>query len=84
MSIEEKVPMSRTSITIVVVVLLCAAGFVYSQGWFNWSNSGYEMESNKVGTEQTIDQEKTKVDAKRRYTTNERTRRYTHGVSWHF
>ena len=63
MSIEEKVPMSRTSITIVVIVLLCAAGFVYSQGWFNWSNSSYEMESDKVGTEQTIDQEKTKEDA---------------------
>ena len=63
MSIEEKVPMSRTSITIVVVVLLCAAGFVYSQGWFNWSSSGYELESDKVSTDQTIDQEKTKVDA---------------------
>jgi len=65
MSIEEKVPMSRTSITIVVVVLLCAAGFVYSQGWFNWSNSSYEVESDTVSTGQTIDQEKTKVDAAR-------------------
>jgi hypothetical protein len=65
MSIEEKVPMSRTSITIVVVVLLCAAGFVYSQGWLNWSSSGYELESGKVSTDQTIDQEETKVDAAR-------------------
>ena len=65
MSIEEKVPMSRTSITIVVVVLLCAAGFAYSQGWFNWSNSSYEVESDTVSTDQTIDQEKTKVDAVR-------------------
>jgi hypothetical protein len=60
MSIEEKVPMSRTSITIVVLVLLCAAGFAYSQGWFNWSNSRYETESSEVGTEQTIDEEKMK------------------------
>jgi hypothetical protein len=57
MSVEEKVPMNRKTITIVVVVLLCAAGFVYSQGWFNWSNSGYEMESDSLDTEQTIDQE---------------------------
>jgi hypothetical protein len=65
MSIEEKVPMNRTSITIVVVVLLCAAGFAYSQGWFNWSSSGYELESDKVSTDQTIDPENTKVDAAR-------------------
>jgi hypothetical protein len=57
MAIEEKVPMNSKTIAIVVVVLLCAAGFVYSQGWFNWSDSGYEMESNKVGTQQSIDQE---------------------------
>ena len=63
MSIKEQLPMNRTSITIVVVVVLCAAGLVYSQGWFNWSSSGYEMESNKVGTNQTIDQKKTKADA---------------------
>ena len=80
MSIEEKVPMSRTSITIVVVVLLCAAGFAYSQGWFNWSSSGCELESNKVCTEQSIDQENTKGCCAR-HATNERTRRYTHGVS---
>jgi hypothetical protein len=58
MSVEEKVPMSRTSITMVVVVLLCVAGFAYSQGWLYWSNSSYETESDKVGTEQTINQEK--------------------------
>ena len=55
MSIEEKVPMNRTSITIVVVVLLCAAGFAYSQGWFDWSSPVIEMESNSVGTDQKID-----------------------------
>ena len=63
MSIEEKVPMSRKSITIVVLVLLCAAGFAYSQGWFGWSSSSYETESNEVSTEQRIDQEKMKDDA---------------------
>ena len=25
-----------------------AAGFAYSQGWFDWSNSSYEMEGDKV------------------------------------
>ena len=55
MSVVEQKPMSRTSITIVVVILLCAAGLVYSQGWFGWSSPGMEMESNKVGTDQTID-----------------------------
>lgn len=57
MSVEEKVPMSRMSITIVVVILLCAAGFAYSQGWFNWTTTSYETGSNEVGTEQTVDQE---------------------------
>ena len=37
MSIKEQGPMNRTSITIVVVVLLIAAGLAYNQGWFNWS-----------------------------------------------
>ena len=59
---REQLPMSRTTITIVVVLLLCAAGLAYSQGWFNWSSSSYEMESNKVGATQTIDQENTKAD----------------------
>jgi hypothetical protein len=62
MSIVKQEPMSRTSITIVVVVLLCAAGFAYSQGWFNWSSSSYEMENNQVGTDQRIDPEKTNED----------------------
>ena len=82
MSVEEKVPMSRTSITIGVVVLLCVAGFAYSQGWLNWSNSSYETESDKVGTEQTIDQEKMQDGCGARHATNERICRYTHGVSW--
>jgi hypothetical protein len=62
MSIEEKVPMNRTSITIVIVVLLCAAGLAYSQGWFNWSNASYETGSNEVRTDQTIEQESRKGD----------------------
>jgi hypothetical protein len=59
MSIKEQLPMNRTSITIVVVVLLCAAGFAYSQGWFNWSSAGTEMESNNVTASQALDQDKT-------------------------
>ena len=54
---------SRSYITLVVVVLLCAAGLAYSQGWFNWSSSSQEIEGNKVGTGQTLDQENTNVNA---------------------
>ena len=63
MPIEQQAPMSRTSITIVVLVLLCAAGFAYSQGWFDWSNSSYETGSNEVGNQQRIDQENVNDDA---------------------
>ena len=63
MPVVEQVPMSRTtSITIVAVVLLCAAVFAYSQDWFNWSNSSYETGSNDVATEQGVDETKTNVD----------------------
>jgi hypothetical protein len=63
MSIKDQLPVNRTSITMVVVVVLCAVGFAYGQGWFNRSSSGYETESNKVGTDQTIGQEKANEDA---------------------
>ena len=62
MPVVEQVPMSRTTITIVALLLLCAAVVAYSQGWFNWSSSGYETGSNEVGTEQRIDQENTNED----------------------
>lgn len=51
MSIRERSPLSRTSIT-VVVVLLCAAWYAYSQGWFDWSRPGAEIESNNVSAGQ--------------------------------
>jgi hypothetical protein len=54
---------SRTYITLVLVVLLCAAGLAYSQGWFDWSSASNEMDGNKVGTSQTIDQENTNESA---------------------
>jgi hypothetical protein len=63
MSMKEQVSANRMSITIVVVVLLCAVGFAYSQGWFNWSSPGAEVEMNNVSTSQALDQEKTKTDA---------------------
>ena len=55
--------MDRKSITVVVVVLLCAAGFAYSQGWFDWSRPHTELQSNTVSTDQALDQDKTKADA---------------------
>jgi hypothetical protein len=63
MSINEQLPKDRTSITIVVLVLLCAAGLAYSQGWFNWSSTGAAIETNKTSTSQDLGQEETKVDA---------------------
>jgi hypothetical protein len=35
MPIVKQEPMSRTTITIGVVMVLCAAAIAYSQGWFN-------------------------------------------------
>jgi len=55
--------MDRKSITVVVVVLLGAAGFAYSQGWFDWSRPGTETQSNTVSADQALDQDKTKANA---------------------
>ena len=48
MSVVEQKPMkmTRTYITLAVVLVLIAAALAYSQGWFNWSSSSDEMESN--------------------------------------
>lgn len=54
MSIGEKVSMSRASITIMVLVVLCGAALAYSQGWLNWSKPNSESESNDISTEQRI------------------------------
>jgi hypothetical protein len=62
MSIQERSPMNRNSIT-VVVVLLCAAGYAYSQGWFDLSRPSAEIESNKVSTEQAVEQQSTNRNA---------------------
>jgi hypothetical protein len=55
--------MNRKSITVVVVVVLCAAGFAYSQGWFDWSRPGAETQSDTVSADQALEQDKTKADA---------------------
>jgi hypothetical protein len=51
------------SIAIVAVVLLFAAGLAYNQGWFDWSSPGPEIDSDKISTNQVLDQEETKVQA---------------------
>jgi hypothetical protein len=65
MSVVEQKPMkmSRTYITIAVVILLIAAALAYSRGWLSWSSSSYESEGNSAVTEQTMDQEKATADA---------------------
>ena len=55
--------MDRKSITIVAAVVLCAAWFAYSFGWFDWSRPGTETQSNTVSADQALDQDKTKADA---------------------
>ena len=63
MPVVEQVPMSRTTITIIALVLLCAAVVAYSQGWFNWSSRDYEAQSNSVSANQALGDEDTNRDA---------------------
>lgn len=59
MAIQEKRPMNRTSITVVVVVLLCAAGYAYSQGWLDWSRPTSEKtDSNGANVSQELEKQK--------------------------
>ena len=55
--------MNRKSVTIVIVVVLCAAGFAYSQGWFDRSRPGTEMQGDTVSANEALDQDNTKADA---------------------
>jgi hypothetical protein len=55
--------MDRKFITVVGAVVLCAAWFAYSFGWFDWSRAGADAQSDTVSANQTSDQEKKKVDA---------------------
>ena len=55
--------MDRKSITVVAAVVLCAAWFAYSFGWFDWSRPSTETQSNKVSADQALDQEKMKANA---------------------
>ena len=59
MAIQEQRPMNRMSLTVVVVVLLCAAGYAYSQGWLDWSRSTSERtDSNNANVSQELEKQK--------------------------
>ena len=59
MAIQEPRP-NRTSITIVVVLLLCVASYAYSQGWFNKARPGGEkMENNTTNVSQESETQRT-------------------------
>lgn len=62
MSIEKQIPENRTPITIAVVLVVCAIGLAYSQGWFDWSSPAAETEINNVSTSQALGQEETQAD----------------------
>jgi hypothetical protein len=63
MAIQEQRPMNRTSITVVIVVLLCAASFAYSQGWLDWSRPSREViESKKANVRQELEIHKASGD----------------------
>ena len=55
--------MNRRSITLVVVVVLCAVGFAYGQGWLHWSRADAAIESNKDNAHQEMSRDKVKKDA---------------------
>jgi hypothetical protein len=55
MPLQRRFPVSRTSIT-AVVLLLFAVGYAYSQGWFDLSRSSAEIEREKVSTDQRVEQ----------------------------
>jgi hypothetical protein len=50
--------MNRKSVTVVVVVVLCAAGFAYSQGWFSRSSVSSDAESNPYTATVRVTEEK--------------------------
>jgi hypothetical protein len=58
----EEAPMNRTPITIVVVVILCAVGFAYSQGWLNMSRPAPEIDTTKVSTSQMLNEDNSKMN----------------------
>jgi len=62
MSMKGELPMNRRSVTVVVVVVLCAVGFAYGQGWLDWSRPDTDVDS-KVSASQTLDQASLKQDA---------------------
>lgn len=52
--------MNRKSVTIVIVAVLCAAGFAYSQGWFDRSRTGSETQGDTVSANEALDQDNAK------------------------
>jgi hypothetical protein len=59
MEIQEQRTANRTSITVVVLALLCVAGYAYSQGWFDWSRLGSERtDGNNSNVSQELGQQK--------------------------
>ena len=56
--------MNRRSITLVIVIIVCAVWFAYGQNWLQ-PRTGAEIESNSFGAHPALDQEKTHEDAVR-------------------
>lgn len=60
---KEEPSTNRTSITLVVVGVLCLAAFAYSNGWFGPYSPTTETEGNKASANQTLNQNQVKKDA---------------------
>lgn len=48
---------SRTTLTILAVVVLCGAGLAYSRGWFDSATTREEMISTPASTQETVEQD---------------------------
>ena len=57
--------MNRRSITLVIVIIVCAVWFAYGQQLASNLRTGAEIESNSFGAHPALDQEKTHEDAVR-------------------
>ena len=55
--------MKRSTITVLLVLLVCVVALGFYRGWFSLSSPGADKGSNKVNLNLTVDPDKVKEDA---------------------